>query len=180
MLPIAEWIEEQIILYDRYCKISRAGSIRRVRETVKDLDFIIATNNVQKVKEQFLQMPKIKSVTNDGDTKVSVVFEFDYEVSADFRLVEPHQFATTLHHFTGSKEHNVRMRQLAKERKEKISEYGVEQLETGEVLTFRNRRRIFINILIYHLLVLNFEKMGRKLIGWMKLIHLITLDRYSW
>jgi DNA polymerase (family X) len=138
MLPIAEWIEEQLSYMTDIVKFSRAGSIRRVRETVKDLDFIIATNDVQTVKEQLLNMPKIKSVTNDGDTKVSVIFEFDYEVSADFRLVEPHQFATTLHHFTGSKEHNVRMRQIAKERKEKISEYGVEQLETGEVLTFNS------------------------------------------
>src|SRR5690606_10410861 len=56
---------------------------------------------------------------------------------------EPEEFATCLHHFTGSKEHNVRMRQLAKERKEKISEYGVENLETGLVTTFSSEEAFF-------------------------------------
>src|SRR5690606_32344623 len=89
------------------------------------------------------QLPNIKEITNDGDTKVSIVFTFDVDVSADFRLVLPEQFATTLHHFTGSKDHNVRMRQIAKERNEKISEYGVEQLGSGEVLTFQSEEQFY-------------------------------------
>ena len=72
-----------------------------------------------------------------------IVFTFDVDVSADFRLVLPEQFATTLHHFTGSKDHNVRMRQIAKERNEKISEYGVEQLGSGEVLTFQSEEQFY-------------------------------------
>jgi DNA polymerase (family X) len=143
MLPIVNWIEEQLTQFEGIEKYSRAGSVRRVRETVKDLDFIIATNHVHKVKEQLTQLPNIKEITNDGDTKVSIVFTFDVDVSADFRLVLPEQFATTLHHFTGSKDHNVRMRQIAKERNEKISEYGVEQLDSGEVLTFQSEEQFY-------------------------------------
>src|SRR5690606_11813870 len=111
MLPIVSWVEMQLDQMEAIEKFSRAGSVRRVRETVKDLDFIIATNDVQKVKEQLAQLSNIKEITNDGDTKVSITFSFEVEVSADFRLVLPDQFATTLHHFTGSKDHNVRMRQ---------------------------------------------------------------------
>ena len=66
-----------------------------------------------------------------------------YDVSIDFRLVKPAEFATALHHFTGSKDHNIRMRQLAKERGEKISEYGVENIETNEMLTFKNEHDFF-------------------------------------
>ncbi|MCU9614147.1 DNA polymerase/3'-5' exonuclease PolX [Caldibacillus lycopersici] len=143
MLPLANWIEEQL----RQCKaieqFSRAGSIRRMKETIKDLDFIIATNDPKTVKEELMKMPNIKEVTNQGDTKVSCIYSFELDVSADFRLVKPEEFATTLHHFTGSKEHNVRMRQLAKERKEKISEYGVEQLETGKILTFQTETEFY-------------------------------------
>ena len=77
-----------------------------------------------------------------GIQRYRLLLEFEYEVSIDFRLVKPEEFATTLHHFTGSKDHNVRMRQLAKKRGEKISEYGVENNETGEVKTFDSEKRI--------------------------------------
>lgn len=137
VLPIARWIEQQLSEMDSVEEFSIAGSIRRTKETVKDLDFIIATMNPKRVREQLLHMENIKEITNQGDTKISCVFSFDFDISADFRLVQPCQFATTLHHFTGSKEHNIRMRQIAKERNEKISEYGVEKIETGEILTFK-------------------------------------------
>lgn len=136
MLPIAEQIEEKLANMKEIEKFSRAGSLRRMRETIKDLDFIIATNNPSTVKEQLLGLPDIKEITGAGETKVSLVLDFHYDISIDFRLVEPEEFASTLHHFTGSKEHNVRMRQLAKERGEKISEYGVEDSDTGAVKTF--------------------------------------------
>lgn len=143
MLPLAEQIEEKLAEIEEIQRFSRAGSLRRMRETIKDLDFIIATENPQLVKQQLLEFPNIKEVIGAGDTKVSVVFELDYDVSADFRLVKPEEFTTTLHHFTGSKDHNVRMRQLAKERGEKISEYGVENVETGEIRTFSSEEEFF-------------------------------------
>lgn len=143
MLPIASQIEESLSGMNFVQQFSRAGSIRRVRETVKDLDFIIATTEPLKVKEELLGLEKIKEVIAAGDTKVSVILQYSYDVSVDFRLVKPEEFATTLHHFTGSKDHNVKMRQLAKERGEKISEYGVENVETGEVLTFASEQEFY-------------------------------------
>jgi DNA polymerase (family X) len=143
MLPIADFLEEQLHTFSAIEKFSRAGSLRRMRETIKDLDYIIATNEPAFVREQLLKLPNIKEVIAAGDTKVSLTLGFDYDVSVDFRLVKPAEYATTLHHFTGSKEHNVRMRQLAKERGEKISEYGVENVETGEVLTFQSEQEFY-------------------------------------
>ncbi|MED3571366.1 DNA polymerase/3'-5' exonuclease PolX [Cytobacillus praedii] len=143
MLPIADAIEEQLKYINEIEKFSRAGSLRRVRETVKDLDFIIATENPAAVRNKLLKLANIKETIAAGDTKVSVIFEYSYDISVDFRLVKPHEFITTLHHFTGSKEHNVRMRQLAKERGEKISEYGVENIETGEILTFTSEEAFY-------------------------------------
>jgi DNA polymerase (family X) len=143
MLPIAEQIEAILAGFSGIHRFSRAGSLRRMRETIKDLDFIIATTQPDTVKQQLLEMPKIKEVIGAGDTKVSLTFGLDYDISVDFRLVKPEEFITTLHHFTGSKDHNVRMRQLAKERGEKISEYGVENLETGEIKTFISEEEFF-------------------------------------
>ncbi|MFC0187944.1 DNA polymerase/3'-5' exonuclease PolX [Fictibacillus aquaticus] len=143
MLPVAESIEQQLSQIKVIEKYSRAGSLRRASETIKDLDFIVSTNSPEKVKEQLIALPDITEIIAQGPTKVSVVIERDLSISVDFRLVKPEEFATTLHHFTGSMEHNVKMRQLAKERGEKISEYGVEVLETGEMLTFETEEEFY-------------------------------------
>lgn len=143
VLPIAKEIETQLKEMKGIVRYSPAGSLRRLRETVKDLDFIIATEEAILVREQLLQLHNVKDIIASGETKVSLVLAYDYDISIDFRLVKPKEFVTTLHHFTGSKEHNVRMRQLAKERGEKISEYGVEKVETGEVMTFESEEAFF-------------------------------------
>ena len=143
MLPIAEKIEQFLHTIPEIERFSRAGSLRRMRETVKDLDFIISTNNPAAVKEAILHMEGIHQEIVAGDTKITLELSGDYIASVDFRIVEPQQFATTLHHFTGSKDHNVRMRQIAKKRGEKISEYGVENIETGEVITFESEFAFF-------------------------------------
>ena len=114
-----------------------------MRETIKDLDFIISTDHPDEVKNQLLSLPGIKQVIAAGDTKVSVVLDYEYDISVDFRIVQDKEFITTLHHFTGSKDHNVRMRQLAKDRGEKISEYGVEVADTGEILTFETEEQFY-------------------------------------
>ncbi|EIT85415.1 hypothetical protein A374_11745 [Fictibacillus macauensis ZFHKF-1] len=143
MLPIAEKIEQALAKMEGIIRYSRAGSLRRARETVKDLDFIIAVSHAERVKEQLLQLENVSGIIAQGDTKVSLELAYDYTVSVDFRLVSEAQYATALHHFTGSMAHNVKMRQLAKEKKEKISEYGVEQVETGEVLTFETETAFY-------------------------------------
>ncbi|MDX8290065.1 DNA polymerase/3'-5' exonuclease PolX [Metabacillus indicus] len=150
VLPIADEIETYLESCGEILKYSRAGSLRRMRETVKDLDFIIATDHPQFVREQLLKMPNISSVIASGDTKVSVELLYEYEIGVDFRLVTLKEFASTLHHFTGSKDHNVKMRQLAKERGEKISEYGVENTETGEITTFSTEEEFYAHFDLPH------------------------------
>ena len=108
-------------------------------------------------------------------TKVSVVSDYKYDVSVDFRIVKDVEFITTLHHFTGSKDHNVRMRQLAKERGEKISEYGVENLETGEVLTFETEEQFYHSFWASIYSARAYVRMGQKSINMMTVIHLSLL-----
>lgn len=103
-----------------------AGSFRRGRETVKDLDFIISTSHPVSVGEKLVTHPNVTAVIGHGETKVSVeLTDKETIVPVDFRMVEDESFATMLHHFTGSKDHNVLLRQIAKSRGESISEYGV-------------------------------------------------------
>ncbi|SIS51239.1 DNA polymerase/3'-5' exonuclease PolX [Salimicrobium flavidum] len=143
MLPLSNRVKEHldsIASIDRY---SLAGSMRRVRETVRDLDFIISSGDPENTRDELLNLPGIKEVIASGDTKVSVTVEEKWDVNIDFRIVKDKEFATTLHHFTGSKDHNVLMRQLAKNQNEKISEYGVENTETGEVQSFRTEEEFY-------------------------------------
>ena len=122
---------------------SSAGSFRRYKEMSKDLDFIISTRAPEKVQQQLLEIPnKIKEVAV-GDTKVSLELSYDDEtIGVDFRLIEPEAFYHTLQHFTGSKDHNIRIRQLAKERNEKVSEYGIEQAD-GNLLQYQSEEEIY-------------------------------------
>ncbi|MCJ7839815.1 DNA polymerase/3'-5' exonuclease PolX [Lederbergia sp. NSJ-179] len=143
MLPFAESIEDYLRNIKEIVNFSRAGSLRRVRETIKDLDFVIAARDGQAVKAALLNMPGVEEATANGETKITLVFAGQYKVSVDFRIVQPEEFASALHHFTGSKDHNIRMRQLAKEQGEKISEYGVEKIETGEVRTFSTEAELY-------------------------------------
>lgn len=129
------FIEDVLEKIEGVSEFSVAGSYRRTKETSKDLDFIVATAEPAKVKEELLAALPIQETIASGDTKVSVTVEFQDLIDIDFRLVAPEEFVTALHHFTGSKDHNVKLRQLAKSQNKKISEYGVEQ-EDGSVATF--------------------------------------------
>lgn len=122
---------------------SEAGSFRRYKEVSKDLDYIISTRHPLHVQQQLLNIPnKVKEVAV-GETKMSLELEYDDEtIGVDFRLVEPEAFYHTLQHFTGSKDHNIRIRQLAKAQNEKVSEYGIEQ-QDGTLLQFQSEAEIY-------------------------------------
>lgn len=100
-----------------------AGSFRRGMETVGDLDFIVASSNPAPIMEWFVGMEGISEVTAHGETKSSIRMEGGMQ--ADLRVVPTEQFYFALHHFTGSKDHNVRMRQKALSMGLSLSEWGL-------------------------------------------------------
>ncbi len=109
-----------------------AGSLRRLRETVGDLDFIVAAADPQPVMDWFVTQPAVAEVTAHGATKSSVRFEGGLQ--ADLRVVPAEQFAFALHHFTGSKDHNVALRQRALARGYSLSEWGLSPKVDGVVV----------------------------------------------
>jgi len=104
-------------------RIEIAGSLRRRKETVHDADILVSTNHPKPMSGHFCSYPKIATVLAKGDTKSSVILKSGLQV--DLRTVTDKEFPYALHHFTGSKEHNVAIRTLAKRRGLKISEYGI-------------------------------------------------------
>ncbi|WP_419958687.1 DNA polymerase/3'-5' exonuclease PolX [Psychrobacillus psychrotolerans] len=140
--PIVDLIEHKLASIALIDKFSVAGSYRRVKEASKDIDFIIATSSPQEVREELLKILPVQKIIAAGDTKVSVTLDVEVEIDVDFRLVELKQFASALNHFTGSKDHNIKMRQIAKDQGKKISEYGVE-LADGSVEHFESEEDFY-------------------------------------
>ncbi len=101
-----------------------AGSIRRRKETVKDIDIVVAAAEPAEATELVGALPGVEAVLGQGPTKTSV--KLANGMNMDVRAVKPEEFAATLHHFTGSKEHHVGLRGLAKDKGLKINEYGIE------------------------------------------------------
>lgn len=142
-LPVAEDFLASIQELAFVKKASLAGSIRRMQETVRDIDIIVATTQPEHVAAAIVSLPQVTEIENRGTTKVTVFIDAAWPLQVDVRIVTPEQFATTLHHFTGSKEHNVRIRQIAKEKGWKVSEYGVEREESGQAATFTSEAEFF-------------------------------------
>jgi len=104
-------------------RIEVAGSLRRRKEVVKDIDILASSRKPEQLMDRFVNAPNVASVSGHGKTKSSVVL--DSGIAADLRVVEDDQFPFALHYFTGSKEHNVELRRRAKERDLKLNEYGL-------------------------------------------------------
>ncbi|MBI5150820.1 MAG: DNA polymerase/3'-5' exonuclease PolX [Candidatus Omnitrophica bacterium] len=103
--------------------IVAAGSLRRGRETVRDIDILIDSTDPQKVMDVFVHLPQVKSVNAHGETKSSILTHNNIQV--DIRVVEPKSFGAALLYFTGSKDFNIKLRQIAIKKEMKVSEYGI-------------------------------------------------------
>ncbi len=123
ILPIAEEVMEMLKRDSPIDRISVAGSVRRKRETIKDIDILVTSSNPHKVTEAFTTFPLAHEIIAKGETKCSI--RTKEGISMDLRVVEPECFGAALCYFTGSKAHNIRIRELALKKGLKISEYGV-------------------------------------------------------
>ncbi|SFS72708.1 DNA polymerase/3'-5' exonuclease PolX [Marininema halotolerans] len=140
---VAEIIQARLRECPHVLRVELGGSLRRMKETVKDIDVVVATEHPKEVASVLKKMPEVADVINDGDRKVSLQVEMEIPIQVDVRFVLPHQFITTLHHFTGSKEHNVRVRRRAKTFGWKVSEYGIFDPETEEEHPFETEKDLY-------------------------------------
>ena len=122
-LPLAREIVQALEKLPPVKKISMAGSLRRMRETVRDFDLLITSTKPAKVMEAFIALPQVAEVLAHGETKATV--RHREGIQMDLRVVEPECFGAALQYFTGSKDHNIRVRELASRKGLKVSEYGV-------------------------------------------------------
>lgn len=108
-------------------KISTAGSLRRLRPTIGDLDLLAASSKPQVILDAFAKLPQVREVLAKGDTKASIVAHNGMQ--ADLRVLEPKNWGTALQYFTGSREHNIRTRDIALKKNLSLSEWSFAKLK---------------------------------------------------
>lgn len=122
-LPIARSLEERLAQFPGVERAVAAGSLRRRKETVGDLDILVVARNSEKVMAFFVHLPEVLDVIAHGETKSAVHFKNGLRV--DLRVVKPESYGAALSYFTGSKEHNIVLRQIAQSKELKLNEYGL-------------------------------------------------------
>jgi len=129
-LPVVDEILTRLGQVPGIKNLAPAGSLRRFRETVGDIDLMGTADDAREIMKTFTSLPQVKEVLASGATKTSVVVSGGLQV--DLRIVEHDSFGSTLQYFTGSKQHNINLRERAHRMGLKLSEYGITNLATEE------------------------------------------------
>jgi len=140
-LPVVREVVESLRAHPAAVDVSEAGSTRRRRESFRDLDVIATATDPAALTAYFVGLPWVLDVVAHGDTKATVISKQGLRL--DLRVVPPESYGDLLQHFTGSKEHNVALREQAQRRGLSVSEYGVTVVETGETRTFRDEGSLY-------------------------------------
>jgi DNA polymerase (family X) len=141
ILPRLRAVEAELVANPAAVQVSIAGSARRFRETVRDLDLIATATDAPALIAAFCEAPWVVEVAARGDTKATVVGQDGLRF--DLRVVPPEAYGNLLQHFTGSKGHNVAMREDAVRRGLSVSEYGIAETETGVVHAFATEEEVY-------------------------------------
>lgn len=140
-LPLVEDIISYLSQFPFVENIVPAGSVRRKKETIGDIDILITTSDMEKVNQVLKNLPILKNVLAAGTTKTSIVVEPGIQV--DFRVVEKNAFGAALQYFTGSKAHNIKLRELAIKKGLKINEYGVFRISDNKKIGGEKEEEIY-------------------------------------
>jgi DNA polymerase (family 10) len=140
-LPAVHRVVDELRAHPAAIAVSEAGSVRRRKATVRDLDFIATSADPPALISAFCDADWVSEVVARGDTKATVVGH--QGLRFDLRVVPPECFGNVLQHFTGSKDHNVALREDAQRRGLSISEYGVTTVDTDEVVTHATEEELY-------------------------------------
>ncbi len=146
--PLAETLCAAIRELPGVSSVEAAGSLRRGRETVHDIDLICVADDPPQVVQAFTKLSGARKVIAAGDTKGSALFAIgeDREIQVDLRVVAQDAFGAALLYFTGSKEHNVRLRGMAQKRGWTLNEYALTEEDSGKVIASKTEADIYTAI----------------------------------
>ena len=139
-LPVAERMRDQLIKSGLADDVIIAGSARRMRETVGDLDILVLSDRPKEVMDFFVKMPEIEEVIVKGPTKTSVLLSIG--INCDLRAIAPESFGAALQYFTGSKDHGVQVRKIAVAKGYSLNEYAL-TTKAGKIIPTKNEEEVY-------------------------------------
>ncbi|NNC93864.1 MAG: DNA polymerase/3'-5' exonuclease PolX, partial [Acidimicrobiia bacterium] len=140
-LPLARSIIAELQELPAVKAVDYCGSLRRFRQDIGDIDILVSSTKPDSVMDHFTALPMVAEIIGRGDTKSSVLTHRGIQV--DLRVVRPVEYGAALLYFTGSKTHNIHLRQLAINRGWLLNEYGLSDVETGKVVASRSEKAIY-------------------------------------
>jgi DNA polymerase (family 10) len=140
-LDVAEAFIDTLSSLRQARRVAYAGSLRRMRETIGDVDLLVAGSEPEPIMAAFADHPSVARVLAHGDTKSSIVTELGLQV--DLRVVPKEAWGAAMIYFTGSKAHNIRIREMAVRKGLKLSEYGLFEAKTGELLAAETEESVY-------------------------------------
>jgi DNA polymerase (family 10) len=141
VIPIVQDIENYLKKLEFVTKFDVAGSIRRKKETVGDIDILVESKQPGNVIEHFVQYPKTNRVLSQGELRSSIVLNNGIQV--DLRTIDPESYGAGLLYFTGSKEHNIALRDLARKKSWKMNEYGLFEQKDNSLLAGKTEMELY-------------------------------------
>ncbi|MDD3774157.1 MAG: DNA polymerase/3'-5' exonuclease PolX [Patescibacteria group bacterium] len=117
-------------------EVKALGSLRRKNSTIGDIDLAIKTSDPSKAIIHVLKFPKIEKVLNQGNKKITLLLTNNIQI--DIRAQDPSEWGSMLQHFTGSKDHNIKLREFARKKNFSLSEYGIKNLKSNKLMKFNN------------------------------------------
>jgi len=139
-LPAAEQIVESLRQLQEVQKADIAGSLRRRKETIGDIDILVTSSNPEKVIDFFTKMPNVQQVLAKGPTKSSIRIE---NIQADLRVLPDNIYGAALLYFTGNQQHNIEIRRIAIQKGMKLSEYGLFDKKTDKLIAGKTEEEIY-------------------------------------
>lgn len=139
IMPVVKEVSEELKGLKEVKEISVAGSVRRMKETIGDVDFLIISKNPKKVMDFFVSLPGVIKIWSKGPTKSSIGMKNGFDM--DLRVVPSKSYGSALQYFTGSKEHNIATRRIAMAKGLKLNEYGV--FQGSKVVAGRTEKEVY-------------------------------------
>ncbi len=140
-LDVAEALLTELSALKQVRRAAYAGSLRRMRETIGDVDLLVASERAEPIMEAFVGLPSVSRVIAHGDTKSSILT--DNALQVDLRVVPKEVWGAAMIYFTGSKAHNVRIRERAVRAGLKLNEYGLFDAKTGDLLAAETEQQVY-------------------------------------
>jgi DNA polymerase (family X) len=140
-LDVAEALVDELSGLKQVRRVAFAGSLRRMRETIGDVDLLVASERAEPIMDAFVGLPSVSRVIAHGDTKSSILT--DHGLQVDLRVVPKEVWGAAMIYFTGSKAHNVRIRERAVRAGLKLNEYGLFDAKSGDLLAAETEQQVY-------------------------------------